>query len=64
VKQLNGVSLEGLASVIEIIFGLGFGITLGLIYDWKISLVSITLIPVQMAGAAITTKVYFSMSSD
>lgn len=56
VQTLNGVSTEGLAVVIETFFALACGITLGFVFNWKVSLVALGCIPLMIVGGSINAK--------
>ena len=62
-KALKGVSLEGLGTMIEALFGLMFGIIASCIYDWRIALISAALAPLEIIGSAISSKVHFGLNS-
>jgi len=60
--SLNGVSLEGLGTMIEALFGLVIGILMSCIYDWRIALISAILAPLEIIGSALSSKVHFGLA--
>ena len=56
VQALNGASTEGTAVVMESLFAMIVGISLGFAHNWKVSLVALGCVPFMIAGGAINTK--------
>jgi ATP-binding cassette, subfamily B (MDR/TAP), member 1 len=57
VNTLNGASTESIGIMFQAMIGLITGITLALIYEWRICLVALAIAPIMMISAAINSKV-------
>ena len=64
VQTLNGVSAEGLASTLEAIFALIAGISIGFIFNWKMSIVCLVCVPFFVFANIWNIKLQAGMSSD
>ena len=60
-QQLNGASTEGLALILESLFSVCCGIVLGFIFNWRLSLVALALVPFMMSGGYISAKIQLGL---
>ena len=56
VQVLNGVSVEGIATVFDALCALGVGIAIGFIFSWKETLVCLACTPFIMMAGAMSVK--------
>jgi ABC-type multidrug transport system fused ATPase/permease subunit len=53
---LNGASTEGTAVIMESLFAIIVGISIGFSFNWKISLVALGCVPFMVLGGAVNSK--------
>lgn len=57
VNTLNGASTESIGIMFQAMVGLITGITIALVFEWRICLVALAIAPIMMISAAINSKV-------
>lgn len=53
---MNGLSTETIAIIIEAFFTIVCGILIGMFFSWRVSLITLALLPLVMFGFAISNK--------
>lgn len=53
---MNGASTEGTAVIMESLFAMIVGISIGFSFNWKISLVALGCVPFMVLGGAVNSK--------
>jgi ABC-type multidrug transport system fused ATPase/permease subunit len=56
ISALNGLTTEHIVALGESFLNLAIGVIIGLIYDWKISLITIALTPFVIVGSVLMSR--------